>query len=297
MPWALISLLVLVLGAGATPEKATVNPSDSKDASAAAAEHAPSPATPSPLSPSPYHDAEAEGQLLALANQDRARAGVPPLHIDAGLSLAARAHAGVMAQWRQASHQFSGEPSLTRRIATASQLYVDLAGENVALDSSPADAHRRLMHSPPHRENLLDPAFNAAGFGVIRAGGRLYIVEDFARSLPVYSASQTEDVIAGALHRLRQRAGLPDLARVDQPALREAACSMALEDRLATQQMRELAQHYTVINYTNLHPEILPASTNRIVTDRHITSAAIGACYARSATYPTGAYWVGLVVY
>jgi hypothetical protein len=70
-----------------------------------------------------------------------------------------------------------------------------------------------------------------------------------------------------------------------------------LEDRLATSQMHELAQHYTVINYTNLHPEILPASTLRLVNDRRVTGVAIGACYARTMTYPTGTYWVGIVVY
>jgi hypothetical protein len=52
-----------------------------------------------------------------------------------------------------------------------------------------------------------------------------------------------------------------------------------------------------VINYTNLHPEILPASTLRLVNDRRVTGVAIGACYARTMTYPTGAYWVGIVVY
>jgi uncharacterized protein YkwD len=288
MPWALISLLVLVLGTGAAPEKASVKPAASKNVAALPA---------SAVSPSPMYDVEAEQQLLVLANQARALAGAPALTLDQGMTLAARAHADAMAQVRELSHQFSGEPSLTSRLAAVSNLHLDRAGENVAYDSTAADAHERLMLSPPHRENLLDPAYNVAGFGVVEVAGRLYVVEDFGRSLPVESADQTENVILAALHSVRQQAGLPDLARVEQPSLREAVCSMALEDRLATSQMRALAQRYTVINYTNMHPEILPGAAVRILADRRLTSAAIGVCYARTATYAGGVYWVGIVVY
>lgn len=286
MPWALISLVVLVLATGTPPEKTTVKPAASKSAVPASVEMA-----------SPVYDAAAEQQLLDLANDARAQAGAPPLSFDAGMMLAARAHADSMAHAHQLSHQLQGEPSLTSRLAATTALHMDRAGENVAYDSSVADAHQRLMMSPPHRENLLDPAYNVAGFGVMQAGGRMYIVEDFGRSLPVYSADQTETIVHEALRQTRRQAGLPDLEQANLPAVREAACSMALEDRLATSQMHELAQHYTVINYTNLHPEILPASTLRLVNDRRVTGVAIGACYARTMTYPTGAYWVGIVVY
>ena len=289
MPWALICLVV-VLGTGAPPEKPSAKPA-SKDVATVSA----SDASPSPVVPSPIYDAEAEQQLLTLANQARALAGSPPLTMDEGMTAAARAHAETMAHWQQLSHQFSGEPSLTSRLAAASPLQIDRAGENVALDSSAADAHRLLMLSPPHRENLLDPAYNVAGMGVVRSGGRLYVVEDFGRSLPVFSEADSELVIAAALHQLRRQAGLPDLARFDEPSLHEAVCSMALEDRLGTQAMRDLAQRYSVINYTNMHPEILPAASARILSDRRITAAAISVCYARTTTYPSGVYWVGLV--
>jgi len=288
MPWALISLVVLALGAGAPPEKANIHPAASKSAVA-------SPASVESISL--MYDALAEQRLLELANAARMQAGAPPLQLDEGMTLAARAHADSMAHSRQLSHQLQGEPSLTSRLAAATELHMDRAGENVAFDSSVVDAHQRLMMSPPHRENMLDPAYNVAGFGVIQAGGRMYIVEDFGRSLPVYSAEQTEAMIREALRQARRQNGLPELEVANLPAVREAACSMALEDRLATNQMHQLAQHYTVVNYTNLHPEILPASTLRLVTDRRVTGVAIGACYARTMTYPTGAYWVGIVVY
>jgi uncharacterized protein YkwD len=284
---ALITI-ALVLGTGAPPEQASVHPASAKSSDHAVA---------SDDQPSPGIDPEAEQQLLEKANQARAQVGAPPLQIDDGLTLAARAHADVMAQQQQLSHQFDGEPSLPRRLAAASALHLDHAGENVALDLTADQAHDHLMLSPPHRQNLLDPSYNIAGFGVIRSGSRLYVVQDFGHSLPAYTSDQTEDAIASTVHRMRRATHLPALARKSDFALRAAACSMAQEDRLSTRSMHALAQRYSVVSYANLHPEVLPASANRLIGDHHLKNVAVGVCYSRSDTYPTGVYWVGLLFY
>ena len=112
---------------------------------------------PSPNDSSPY-DAEAEHELFDLANQARAQAGIAPLQMDDGLTQAARAHAAVMAGQRQLSHQFAGEPSLAQRLAANCTLHLDRAGENVSAAGNVEQSHQGLMHSPPHRENLLNPA-------------------------------------------------------------------------------------------------------------------------------------------
>ena len=57
--------------------------------------------------------------------------------------------------------------------------------------------------------------------------------------------------------------------------------------------MHELAQRYSVLSYTNLHPEILPASATRLIEDRNLKSVAVSTCFARTRTYPGGVYWVG----
>ena len=44
------------------------------------------------------------------------------------------------------------------------------AGENLAYAQSVAVAHRALMDSPGHRENILRPEFTRIGIGVISAG-------------------------------------------------------------------------------------------------------------------------------
>jgi len=122
-------------------------------------------------------------------------------------------------------------------------------------------------------------------------------VQDFAHSLPAYSAEQTEDAIVGSVNRMRGTTHLPALVRKADSGLREAVCSMAQEDRLGTRSMHELAQRHSVVSYTNLHPEVLPVNATRLIGDHHLKNVAVGVCYARTGTYPTGVYWVGLVFY
>jgi len=284
---ALITV-ALVLATGAPPAQVKVKPASSKS---------PDRSVASDYSPSPSFDQEAEQQLLEMANQARARAGAPPLQLDTGLTQAARAHADVMARQQQLSHQFDGEPSLPHRLASSSALHLDHAGENVALDMSADQAHEHLMLSPPHRENLLDASYNVAGFGVIRNGERLYVVQDFGHSVPTYTSDQTEGTILEAVGRTRRAAHLPALARKSESTLHDAVCSMAQEDRLGTRAMHELAQRYYVVSYTNMHPEVLPTTASRLIGDHHVRNVAVGVCYARTDTYPTGVYWVGLAFY
>lgn len=282
---ALITV-ALVLSASAMPAQVKVKPAAAKDSDRAVAASQPS-----------TYDPDAEQQLLQLANQARIRSGAPPLHFDEGLTIAARMHADVMARHDRLSHQFDGEPSLPHRMATFSSLHLDHAGENVAVDLTPEQAHERLMQSPPHRENLLDASYNVIGIGVIHDGARMFVVQDFGHSLPESSPGETEETIVNSVTRMRRAAGLPLLAQKPDSALREAVCAMAQEDRLATRAMHDLAQRYYVVSYTNMHPEILPEAVNRLVGDRHVKNVSVSACYARTATYPTGVYWVGLLFY
>jgi uncharacterized protein YkwD len=248
----------------------------------------------SPDIPFTDYDPQAEQLLLDLANQARAQAGAPRLTLDAGMSHAARAHAEAMFAARQLSHQFEGEPSLPQRLAAATRTQLDQEGENVALDSDPEKGHQHLMLSPPHRANLLNPAYNVVGLGVIRGGDRLYIVQDFGHALPNYSAAEVKERIAARVAQVRHQGKQPDLARRDLPTADDAACSMAQADKLGTSPVHQLAQRYTVLTYTSLHPEILPENASRILGSHNLRSFSVGACYARTDTYPTGVYWVVL---
>ena len=239
-------------------------------------------------------DSQAEQQLLALANRSRRQANVPPLSLDSGLSQAARAHAETMLEEHRLSHQFQGEPSLPQRLASSSRLLLDQEGENVALDLDAEHGHEHLMLSPPHRANLLNPAYNVVGLGVVRGGDRLYIVQDFGHALPNYSSDQVKERIASAVERHRELSKRRELERRDLSEADEAACSMAHADRLGTPTVRSMAERYTVLTYTSVHPETLPRQASRALSSRNLRSFSVGSCYARTQSYPSGVYWVVL---
>src|SRR5271157_1145373 len=148
-----------------------------QEASAASQPSRPTPKTiaaqPSPTS---QEDSAAEQELLELANQRRREAGAPPLRMDASLRNAARAHARLMVDRQQLSHQFDGEPRLMPRLLETG-LRLDRVGENVAYNATVEKAFEALMQSPPHRRNLLDPAYNSAGFAAFWSNGRIYVVQ------------------------------------------------------------------------------------------------------------------------
>jgi uncharacterized protein YkwD len=253
-------------------------------------------AATSPDIPFSDDDSQAERMLLELANHARAQAGAPPLTLDAGLSRAARRHAEEMVAARQLSHQFVGEPSLPQRLASMTRLQLDQEGENVAFDFDAESGHKHLMLSPPHRANLLNPAYNVIGLGVVRSGDRLYIVQDFGQALPNYSAAEVKDRIAAKVSQARHQARQPDLARRDLSFADDAACSMAHADKLSTVPIHQLSQRYTVLTYTTLQPDSLPANAGHVLSSHNQRSFSVGACYARTETYPTGVYWVVLAL-
>ena len=294
-------VLAFVLGTGV----ATVHPANRLMASAAGdagvAAQVSQKATLKPVSATstpdiPFHEATVEDRLLELANQSRLQAGAPPLTLDPGLSRAALIHAQAMVDARQLSHQFSGEPSLPQRLADRTRLQLDQEGENVAFDYNADEGHNHLMHSPPHRANLLNPAYNVVGLGVVRSGDRLYIVQDFGHALPSYSLPEVKQQVATAVNLIRTQSRLPELPRQDLTLADDAACSMAQADKLGTSPVHALANRFTVLTYTSLHPETLPAEANHAITSHNLRSFSVGACYSRTETYPTGVYWVVLAL-
>ena len=69
---------------------------------------------------------------------------------------------------------------------------------------------------------------------------------------------------------------------------------MAQADKLGTGAVHQLSQRYTVLTYTSVHPETLPANAGRVLASHNLRTFSVGTCYARTETYPTGVYWVVL---
>jgi uncharacterized protein YkwD len=242
------------------------------------------------------HDENAESELYRLTNEERAKAGLPPLEKDDRLAQAALEHAQVMVQHGQLAHQFSGEPSVRDRIASTN-LHFDRSGENVAYDDNAGDANQGFMKSPPHRANILSPDYNSIGIAAVQKGDLLYVVEDFARQLPDYSTDKVEQIIGNELEQVRSQHSLPLLKRLADSGLREQTCQMAQQDRLITTGLRTARPSRYTVAYTATDPAKLPSDAIKPVTDPSMAGFAVGACYAKSESHPNALYWVALTFF
>lgn len=142
---------------------------------------------------------DAAQQLLALANQARAREGAPPLAWDPALAAAARKHCQRMVAEGPIAHRYGGEPDLSER-ASMDGAHFSLIEENIAVGSYAAQIHDGWMNSPGHRRNLLNPEVDHVGISVIMHGDSMYAVADYSKGVAVLSRVQIESKVAGLVH-------------------------------------------------------------------------------------------------
>ena len=150
------------------------------------------------------------------------------------------------------------------------------------------------MASPPHRDNLLSPQFNVAGFGVFRRGHLLYVAQDFGSSTPSYSVQEAQQMVSASVEQLRTQAKLPRLQCVDSRSAQSSACAMAQGDSLSAATPPPGSY---MLRYTSMKPETLPSAISKVIAQRGLRTYSAGTCYARTQKYPNGAYWVVLVFY
>lgn len=142
---------------------------------------------------------DAAEQLLAMANQSRAREGAPALAWDPALALAARKHCERMVAEGPIAHRYGGEPDVSER-ASMDGAHFGLIEENIAVGSYPAEIHEGWMNSPGHRRNLLNPEVDHVGISVIMKGRQMYAVADYSKGVAVLNRAQVEAKVAGLVH-------------------------------------------------------------------------------------------------
>jgi uncharacterized protein YkwD len=152
-----------------------------------------------PTSPTPQPSASQAGtaaaQVLALINQARSAAGLPPLTVTAGLETSSAAHNALMAGGCGLSHQCPGEPALGAR-ETAAGVDWTAAGENIgeggpvanttaAITQMVATLTQDMINEQPpddgHRLNILSTSFTHIGIAVLRdSSGTVWLTQDFS---------------------------------------------------------------------------------------------------------------------
>jgi uncharacterized protein YkwD len=121
------------------------------------------------------HLSSLESQLLGQINGVRARRGLRPFRLSAGLTAAANQHSASMAQRGYFSHDSANGTSFWRRIASfyGYRGYRNWSvGENIlwsSPDVSSGEALHMWMTSPEHRANLLDRSWREIGLSAVHA--------------------------------------------------------------------------------------------------------------------------------
>lgn len=241
-------------------------------------------------------DAQAESQIVALINKERAERGMAPVQVDTTLTVAARRHTELMIDHHELTHKLSDEPVLRDRLAEAGAVF-DIAGENVAYDWAPAHAHDEFMHSPGHKANILNPKFTAVGLGVKHSGNLIWVTEDFSKQLGTTSASEAASMVKAKYLELRHKEGAPLAIEKPSPALGKVACEMANSDKLDTQSPRKMKNVRGVMAWTATDPSKLPEQVKQLAADRVSTSYSLGVCFASSASYPNKVFWMVMAIY
>jgi uncharacterized protein YkwD len=111
-----------------------------------------------------------ETSFVTQINALRTARGLAALRVDAGLTAKARAWAQTMADKNTIWHS---------QLSDAITADWQKLGENVGMGGTVDGLHVAFVNSPHHYENLVDPAFDSIGVGVVRTGNILFVAEEF----------------------------------------------------------------------------------------------------------------------
>lgn len=114
-------------------------------------------------------DPNMEREMIDLVNSEREKVGVQLLVRSEAITQVARGHSLDMFSRRYFSHVSPEGKDAADRLQMGGVPY-NVAGENLAYAPSVKIAHKGLMESEGHRENILNPQYHRIGIGVIDAG-------------------------------------------------------------------------------------------------------------------------------
>jgi hypothetical protein len=238
-----------------------------------------------------------EKQLFDQLNESREKAGRQPLQWDDRLAEAAREHSQEMVKKRTLTHVLPGEQGVAERIAKAG-VHFNHSGENVGYNTDFEDVHSAFMHSPPHRENILNPDYDHVGIGMVQGSdGIFWATEDFAREVPNRTSDQAKELVAESFEFMRKKTGMPSLSRIQKPELHKLACEMARKGRLDPRAVLRLEGVRNAITYNSSRPEELPSSVQSAVSSRSLAKFSIGVCEMRTDSNPGGTYYIVMAFY
>lgn len=229
-----------------------------------------------------------EQQLFDLVNHEREKAGLGKLEWSDRLAEAAEAHSKLLAENRDLSHQFSGEPILQERIG-ARRLRFNSVAENVAAAPDVNTAHAALMRSPGHRANILHQDYNAIGISIVERDHELYVTQDFAHTLVSYTEKQFRDAIVSGFNKARRTRGLPPVDIIVDPRLKKAACS---QDMNTNRLIQNIPGATGLLVFSQSEIGALPDDLRKFTADKAVERMNIGVCLQTGGKTGFSKFWV-----
>jgi uncharacterized protein YkwD len=234
-----------------------------------------------------------ELQLFDLVNHEREKAGLDKLEWSDRLADVALAHSRLLAENRDLSHQFSGEPLLQERVG-ATALRFNSVAENVAAAPDVDTAHTALMKSPGHRANILHQDYNAIGISIVERDHELFITQDFAHTLATYTEKQFRDAVIAGFNQARQSRKLPPVDVITDPQLRKAACS---QDMHTDKMIQNIPGASGLLVFSLNEPGTLPNGLKQFTSDKTIQRMNIGVCLQTGGVTGFSKFWVVAAFY
>lgn len=110
-----------------------------------------------------------EQAMVTLVNEERRLRDIAPLAVDVRLQKDAEEKSRDMFVRRYFSHYDPDGKTVSDRFGE-SGISFGIVGENIAYAPDLSAAHKGLMESTEHRENILEPRYHHIGIGVVDAG-------------------------------------------------------------------------------------------------------------------------------
>jgi len=234
-----------------------------------------------------------EQQLFDLVNHEREKAGLNKLEWSDHLAEAALAHSRLLAENRDLSHQFPGEPLLQERVGET-RLRFNSVAENVAAAPDVNTAHTALMKSPGHRANILHQDYNSIGISIVERDRELFVTQDFAHTLAAYTEKQFRDSLVAGFNQARRSRKLAPVDVITDPRLRKAACS---QDMHTDKMIQNLPGASGLLVFSLSEPGTLPDDARKFVADRALERMKIGVCLQTGGATGFSKFWVVAAFY
>ncbi|GAA2618289.1 hypothetical protein GCM10010399_56680 [Dactylosporangium fulvum] len=168
------------LGAAPSPAEATTaSPAPGPTTSSAPAKTQTTPPAKPKTTAAVPANASYEAQVLAIANNERAKAGCKPLAANTKLATAARKHSADMAARDYFSHDTPEGVDFATRISNEGYRWSG-AAENIAKGQrTPEEVMKAWMNSSGHRANILNCNLKDLGVGLAYQGKTAIWTQDF----------------------------------------------------------------------------------------------------------------------